>query len=94
MFRESLALFLSFNICLFNRDMVKLKDGMGDKLSVVAYLIGSAIFSLVQVFPLGWELSLACTTLVPFSIAATIALTKVSIKKNKQKTLSSKNKLY
>lgn len=68
--------------------MVKLKDGMGDKVSVVAHLIGGSIFCLVQVFPLGWELSLACSALVPFSIAATIALTKVSIK-NKQQKLSS-----
>lgn len=58
--------------------MVKLKDGMGDKLSVVANLIGSAISCFCQVFPLGWELSLACGALVPFSMAATIALTKVS----------------
>lgn len=94
MFRESLALFLSFNISLFNRDMVKLKDGMGDKLSVVAYLIGSAIFSLVQVFPLGWELSLACSTFVPFSFAATIALTKVSIKKTYRRRCLLKIQLY
>ncbi|XP_026317561.1 multidrug resistance protein homolog 49-like isoform X2 [Hyposmocoma kahamanoa] len=59
-----------------SEDMVKLKDGMGDKLSVVANLIGGSIYCLVQVFPLGWELSLACSSLVPFSIVATIALTK------------------
>lgn len=59
--------------------MVKLKDGMGDKLSVVANLIGSFIFCFFQAFPIGWELSLACSTLLPFSIAAIIALTKVSI---------------
>lgn len=57
---------------------MKLKDGMGDKLSVVANLMGTAIICLAQAFPLGWELTLACCTVVPFSIGASIILTNVS----------------
>lgn len=58
---------------------MKLKDGMGDKLSVVANLMGTAIICLAQAFPLGWELTLACCTVVPFSIGASIILTNVSL---------------
>lgn len=61
--------------------MVKLKDGMGDKLSVVASLLGSSVVFLAQTFPLGWELSLACSAMVPFCIAATVAVTTVSLQK-------------
>lgn len=57
---------------------MKLKDGMGDKLSIVANLMGTAIICLAQAFPLGWELTLACCTVVPFSIGASIILTNVS----------------
>lgn len=56
---------------------MKMKEGMGDKLSIVANLMGIAIICLAQAFPLGWELTLACCTVVPFSIAASIILTNV-----------------
>lgn len=58
---------------------MKLKEGMGDKLSVVANLMGTAVICLAQAFPLGWELTLACCTVVPFSIGASIILTNVSL---------------
>ena len=55
-----------------------LKEGMGDKLAVVSNLVGTAIICLATAFPLGWELTLACVSVMPFSIAVSIILTNVS----------------
>ena len=55
-----------------------LKEGMGDKLAVVSNLMGTAIICLATAFPLGWELTLACASVMPFSITASIFLTNVS----------------
>lgn len=58
--------------------MAKLKDGMGDKLTVVSNLAGTFIISVCEAFPLGWELTLACLAIVPFSIASSVWLSNVS----------------
>ncbi|XP_045458095.1 multidrug resistance protein homolog 49-like [Melitaea cinxia] len=63
-----------------SENMMKIKDGMGEKLAVVANLIGTAIICLCQAFPMGWELSLACFTIVPFSIAASVVLSNYQTK--------------
>lgn len=55
-----------------------LKEGMGDKLSVVSNLVGTCILCLCASFPLGWELTLACISVMPFSLAVSIALANVS----------------
>ncbi|KAJ2954416.1 hypothetical protein O0L34_g2683 [Tuta absoluta] len=65
-------------------DMMKLKDGMGEKLCVVANLVGTATMSLLVPFPLGWELTLACGSVVPFSIAASVLLTNYQTKSSVQ----------
>lgn len=64
-------------MCVYHSNMMKLKDGMGEKLSVVSNLMGTALICLCQAFPLGWELTLACITVVPFSITASVILSKV-----------------
>lgn len=56
-----------------------LKEGMGEKLAVVSNLVGTSIICLCTAFPLGWELTLACVSVMPFSIAVSIALTNVSL---------------
>ncbi|CAK1588202.1 unnamed protein product [Parnassius mnemosyne] len=63
-----------------SENMMKLKEGMGDKLGVVANLAGTAIICLCQSFSLGWELTLACITVVPFSITASIILSNYQTK--------------
>ncbi|CAH2103160.1 unnamed protein product [Euphydryas editha] len=63
-----------------SENMMKLKEGMGEKLGVVANLIGTAIICLCQAFPMGWELTLACVTVVPFSIAASVVLSNYQTK--------------
>ncbi|XP_072931072.1 multidrug resistance protein homolog 49-like [Epargyreus clarus] len=63
-----------------SENMMKLKDGMGEKLAIVANLAGTAIISLCQAFPMGWELTLACVTVVPFSITASVLLSKYQTK--------------
>lgn len=57
---------------------MKLKEGMGEKIAVVANLVGTAILCLCTAFPLGWELSLACISVMPFSLATSIAMSNVS----------------
>ncbi|XP_047524484.1 multidrug resistance protein homolog 49-like [Pieris napi] len=57
-----------------SENMMKLKEGIGEKVGVVANLVGTAIICLCQSFPQGWELTLACVTVVPFSIAASVIL--------------------
>lgn len=57
---------------------MKLKDGIGEKLSIVSNLVGTAIMCVCTAFPLGWELSLACGAVVPFSLVAAIILSNVS----------------
>ncbi|KAI5641364.1 ABC transporter domain-containing protein [Phthorimaea operculella] len=61
-------------------DMMKLKEGMAEKICVVGNLVGTAVLSLLIAFPLGWELSLACGAVVPFSIAASVLLTNYQTK--------------
>ncbi|CAK1554106.1 unnamed protein product [Leptosia nina] len=64
-----------FNLATkMSENMMKLKEGMGEKLGVVANLVGTAIICLCQAFPQGWELTLACFSVVPFSIAASVIL--------------------
>ncbi|CAH0716416.1 unnamed protein product, partial [Brenthis ino] len=63
-----------------SENMMKLKDGMGEKLGVVANLIGTAIICLCQAFPMGWELTLACVSVVPFSITASVILSNYQTK--------------
>ncbi|XP_063837633.1 multidrug resistance protein homolog 49-like [Ostrinia nubilalis] len=57
-----------------SENMMKLKEGMGEKLSVVANLVGTFIICLCTAFPLGWELTLACVSVVPFSIITSVIL--------------------
>ncbi|KAJ8737708.1 hypothetical protein PYW08_000303 [Mythimna loreyi] len=63
-----------------SENLMKLKDGMGDKLTVVANLVGTSIISIGVAIPLGWELALACITVMPFSIAAAVYLSNYQTK--------------
>ncbi|XP_041987757.1 multidrug resistance protein homolog 49-like [Aricia agestis] len=63
-----------------SENMMKLKDGIGEKLAVVSNLIGTALICLCQAFPMGWELCLACCSVVPFSIAASVVLSNYQTK--------------
>ncbi|KAJ0183786.1 hypothetical protein K1T71_000209 [Dendrolimus kikuchii] len=63
-----------------SENLVKIKNGMGDKLTVVSNLLGTTIISLAITYPLGWELALACTAVMPFSIAASVMLSNYQTK--------------
>nr|QGA73384.1 multidrug resistance protein 49-like protein [Spodoptera frugiperda] len=63
-----------------SENLMSLKEGMGDKLAVVSNLVGTAIICLCTAFPLGWELTLACVSVMPFSIAVSIILTNYQTK--------------
>lgn len=58
---------------------MSLKEGMGEKLSMVSNLAGTSIICICTSFPMGWELTLACLSIMPLSLAASIMLTNVSI---------------
>ncbi|CAB3235155.1 unnamed protein product [Arctia plantaginis] len=63
-----------------SENITKIKEGMGEKLGAVSNLIGTSLFCLCISFPLGWELTLACATLIPFCVAAAVALTSYQTK--------------
>ncbi|XP_075991226.1 multidrug resistance protein homolog 49-like [Anticarsia gemmatalis] len=63
-----------------SENLTKLKDGMGEKLAVVSNLMGTAILCICIAFPLGWNLALACATVMPFSIASSVALSNYQTK--------------
>lgn len=58
---------------------MSLKEGMGEKLAVVSNLVGTCIICLASAFPIGWELTLACVSIMPLSLAASIILSNVSL---------------
>ncbi|KAM3968871.1 LOW QUALITY PROTEIN: multidrug resistance protein homolog 49-like [Aphomia sociella] len=82
-FRQDMAWYdtdSGFNLAsTMSENMMKLKEGLGEKLSVVANLVGTAIICICTAFPLGWELTLACITVLPFSIVASIILSNYQI---------------
>lgn len=83
------------DVFFITRNMMKLKEGMGEKLGVVANLAGTAILCLCQSFPMGWELTLACITVVPFSITASIILSNVSnLTKEDREYVTSKGAIF
>lgn len=65
----------------FVRNLSKLKEGIGEKLGAVANSMGTAVLCFCVALPLGWELALACATVMPFSIAAAVALSNVTMDK-------------
>ncbi|CAG9138256.1 unnamed protein product [Plutella xylostella] len=71
----------SFNLASrMSDDMLKLKDGLGEKLAIVANLVGTAVLCIAAAFPQGWQLTLACASVVPCSIAASVALANYQTK--------------
>ncbi|XP_073952757.1 multidrug resistance protein homolog 49-like isoform X2 [Choristoneura fumiferana] len=71
-----------------SENMTKIKEGMSDKLAVVANLLGTAIIAICQSFPLGWELTLACLTVLPFSLIASILLSEYQSKSSVREMMS------
>ncbi|XP_075990573.1 multidrug resistance protein homolog 49-like [Anticarsia gemmatalis] len=63
-----------------SENLMSLKEGMGEKLAVVSNLVGTSIICLCTAFPMGWELTLACVSVVPFSIAVSIILSNYQTK--------------
>lgn len=57
---------------------MKLKEGMGEKIAIISNLLGTTILCLITAFPIGWELTLACLSVMPFSITASVLLSNVS----------------
>ncbi|XP_011684594.1 PREDICTED: multidrug resistance protein homolog 49 isoform X2 [Wasmannia auropunctata] len=60
-----------------NEDLEKLKDGIGEKLSIITYLITSFVASVVISFVYGWKLTLVMLSCTPVIIIATAVVAKV-----------------
>ncbi|CAB3225437.1 unnamed protein product [Arctia plantaginis] len=63
-----------------SENLMSLKEGMGEKLAVVSNLVGTCIICLATAFPIGWELTLACVSIMPLSLAASIILSNYQTK--------------
>ncbi|XP_047041195.1 multidrug resistance protein homolog 49-like isoform X1 [Helicoverpa zea] len=63
-----------------SENLMKIKEGMSEKLAVVGNLLGTSIISIASAVPLGWELALACITVMPFSVAASVYLSNYQTK--------------
>ncbi|KPJ16024.1 Multidrug resistance protein-like 49 [Papilio machaon] len=61
-----------------SENLMKLKEGMGEKLGVIANLVGTSVLCICQSLSFGWELTLACITVIPFAVAASVILSNVS----------------
>ncbi|EGI64783.1 PREDICTED: multidrug resistance protein homolog 49-like isoform X1 [Acromyrmex echinatior] len=60
-----------------NEDLEKMKDGMGEKLSIITYLITSFVSSVIISFVYGWLLTLVMLSCAPIIIIATAFVAKV-----------------
>ncbi|XP_012529625.2 multidrug resistance protein homolog 49 isoform X2 [Monomorium pharaonis] len=60
-----------------NEDLEKMKDGMGDKLSIITYLISSFFASVIISFVYGWKLTLVMLSCAPIIVIATAVVAKV-----------------
>lgn len=61
----------------FRSDLDKLKEGIGEKLSIFIYLLMSFIISVVFSFFYGWKLTLVILSCAPVIIASTAVVAKV-----------------
>ncbi|XP_012063835.1 PREDICTED: multidrug resistance protein homolog 49-like [Atta cephalotes] len=60
-----------------NEDLEKMKDGMGEKLSIITYLITSFVSSVIISFVYGWLLTLVMLSCAPIIIITTAFVAKV-----------------
>ncbi|KAG5333271.1 MDR49 protein, partial [Acromyrmex heyeri] len=60
-----------------NEDLEKMKDGMGEKLCIITYLITSFVSSVIISFVYGWLLTLVMLSCAPIIIIATAFVAKV-----------------
>ena len=60
-------------------DLDKLKEGIGEKLSIFTYLVMSFVISVIFSFFYGWKLTLVILSCAPIIILATAFVAKVGI---------------
>ncbi|KYN10498.1 Multidrug resistance protein like protein 49 [Trachymyrmex cornetzi] len=60
-----------------NEDLEKMKDGMGEKLCIITYLITSFVSSVIISFVYGWLLTLVMLSCAPIIIIATAFVAKI-----------------
>jgi len=59
------------------RDLDKLKEGIGEKVVIVIFLIMTFVIGIVSAFVYGWKLTLVVLSCVPFIIAATSVVARL-----------------
>ncbi|XP_011868087.1 PREDICTED: multidrug resistance protein homolog 49 isoform X2 [Vollenhovia emeryi] len=60
-----------------NEDLEKMKEGMGEKLSIITYLVTSFFASVIISFVYGWKLTLVMLSCAPIIIITTAIVAKV-----------------
>lgn len=60
------------------RDLLKIEDGIGDKVATFCYFMGSFVAGLVVAFVWGWELALICLISLPVSMIGLLFIGWVS----------------
>ncbi|KAL0111878.1 hypothetical protein PUN28_013228 [Cardiocondyla obscurior] len=60
-----------------NEDLEKMKDGIGEKLCIITYLISSFVYSVIISFVYGWKLTLVMLSCAPVIIIATAFVAKM-----------------
>lgn len=73
--------FHDFILC---SDLDKLKEGIGEKLSIFTYLVMSFTISVIFSFFYGWKLTLVILSCAPIIILATAIVAKVFVESIKQ----------
>lgn len=68
---------MTMSFIFLDRDLEKMKDGIGEKLSIITYLIMSFFASVIISFVYGWKLTLVMLSCAPLIIIATAVVAKV-----------------
>ena len=56
---------LKHNFHLVSRDLNKLQEGIGEKLGMMSFFLGTFFISIVVAFIYGWELTLVLLCMMP-----------------------------
>lgn len=62
---------------MFLRDLDKVKEGIGEKVAIVTFLIMTFVMGIVASFIYGWKLTLVVLTCSPFIIISTAMVAKI-----------------
>lgn len=77
LFKPKLEIFSTKNFFSIYRDLDKLREGIGEKLSIFIYLLMSFVISVVFSFIYGWKLTLVILSCAPIIIISTAIVARM-----------------